>query len=171
MHLPAARAAPAPYPTCARAARAPPPATPPQLDSLEVSRYWTDYELERRRLALLYALDYPWPYPLDVNATAMAHYVAQLKAYLQSVYDADVMGDGILQVGRHALRCGMAMPHGNVACHTCTWLAGCGRARVHTRTHARASWRLEQYVARTHTRTLPRPHARRSWRWTTRWAT
>jgi hypothetical protein len=69
-----------------------------QLDSLELARYYEESEAERRRLSLLYTLDYPWPYPFDVNATAMAHYVAQLKAYLQSVYDADLMGDSILQV-------------------------------------------------------------------------
>ena len=70
-----------------------------QLADLELSRYWADVDAERRRLELLYALDYPWPYPVDVNATAMAHYVSQLKSYLQSVYDADIMGDPVLQVG------------------------------------------------------------------------
>uniref|UniRef100_A0A7S3RAC6 SAM domain-containing protein n=1 Tax=Dunaliella tertiolecta TaxID=3047 RepID=A0A7S3RAC6_DUNTE len=68
-----------------------------RLHSLELARYYEESEAERRRLSLLYALDYPWPYPLDVNATAMSHYVAQLKAYLQSVYDADLMGDVVLQ--------------------------------------------------------------------------
>jgi len=82
-----------------------------QLDSLDVSRYYLEVDAERRRLSLLNALDFAWPYPLDLNATAMAHYVAQLKAYLQSVYDADLMGDAVLQArggarGGWACECG-----------------------------------------------------------------
>ncbi|GFH23311.1 uncharacterized protein HaLaN_20907 [Haematococcus lacustris] len=57
-----------------------------------------EHEVERRRQDLLDSLSERYR-ELGPQLRDMSHHVAELKAYLQSVYDADLLGDGPLQVG------------------------------------------------------------------------
>ncbi|KAL6749228.1 armadillo-type protein [Haematococcus lacustris] len=55
-----------------------------------------EHEVERRRQDLLDSLSERYR-ELGPQLRDMSHHVAELKAYLQSVYDADLLGDGPLQ--------------------------------------------------------------------------
>lgn len=56
----------------------------------------TDYELERRRLRILSHLSDHYQ-SLGPQLKDMGLYITELKAYLQSVYDAELLADGALQ--------------------------------------------------------------------------
>lgn len=70
----------------------------PQVEELERrANLATDYELERRRLRILSHLSDHY-HSLGPQLKDMGMYITELKAYLQSVYDAELMGDSVLQV-------------------------------------------------------------------------